>query len=55
MPPSHWLLPTDATDDADPTGRALLALNLDVGVFLSALEQDEELRLRLALEKQHGF
>ncbi len=53
-PPSHWLsLPAELA--ADPTAAALWRLNLDLGIFLSGLEDDERRRQEAELRRQHGF
>jgi hypothetical protein len=53
-PPSHWLV-KEPSRPADPTARALWALNLDLAIFLAGLEEDERRHLEWELKQTHGF
>jgi hypothetical protein len=55
-PPSHWLCPPDLpTRLDDPTERALWRLNLDLGIFLAGIQEDDRRRLMHELKLKHGF
>lgn len=53
--PSYWLMERPSTDGRDSTEEALYRLNLDLGVYLAGLTEDERIRLEFELRQRHGF
>lgn len=55
--PSQLLRPrsSPATDEEDATEQVLVDLNLDIGIYMTAMDEDGRRRLELQLRQKHGF